>query len=71
MCPALVELKFWGTRSGDDRYVHEGQVMTGTIVLGGSSRLNREKTGSWQILSQVGGQGYLVSQKVMCEERTR
>lgn len=54
-----------------DHHVHEGQVMTGTIVLGGSSRLNREKTGSWQILSQVGGQGYLVSQKVMCEERTR
>lgn len=33
--------------------------------------LTQEKIGSWQTLSQAGGQGYLISQKVMCEERTR
>lgn len=53
-----------------DHHVHGHQVMTDVIVLGGSSRFNTEKTGSWQTLSQVGGQGYLVSEKVMFEERT-
>lgn len=53
-----------------DHHVHGHQVMTGAIVLGGSSRFNTEKTGSWQTLSEVGGQEYLVSEKVMFEERT-